>query len=1187
MRYIRRFSIVTTLPAVSILVAVSILAAWPALAQTNHSGDITANQTWYVSGNPHVVTGDVRVFAVAGSCTLTIMPGVFVKFDSATVLQIGTETQKGVLMAVGTSDSTIFFGSNKTEPGPGDWQGILFQTQGNGHVDYAAIQEGGHAPLEANLTVSPGAEPTISNCTIEGSGGYGLVCGDGAGPIVSANTFQNNDLYPVQIYGNEVPLIEESNIFAGKGTNAIKVLGDQISSSAIWPQHNIPYVIAGNLEVSRSTVGDTLTLQPGTVLQFEPEVELRIGAPGSPGFLMANGDTTSIIFAAADTAKAPHWSGLYFSSQGSGLMDSCLVTFGGAGGRMANIFCATASDPVIQSCTVERSLAHGLVCADAALPTIAGNTFQHNGGHAISLFANYVPLIGTDNIYDGNGENAIELKGDNITASVTWPHLDIPYALAGDVSVFNPALGDTLALEPGVTLAFDDDVQLQIGRDGYAGTLLAIGLADSTITFTSSADTAAPGDWADIFCDSLGTAKLHHCLVEYGGGSSHGADIYAASGSILELVHCTVQHSSGDGIACWGSDSVRVTGCLITGNQIGLHCYGSEPVVNYNHIAGNAIYGATNDSDELTVEATGNWWGHPTGPQDTSPGPPSYNPAGEGDRITDYVAYDPWWQSDRPTLLTLDLSDPSPVRADTVMFHLTFSRLMDPAVDPLVTFWPANPLEGNTVMADTGWAADSLTWTGSFVVTDTTGDGPHAITVDQAEDVWGWSMLIDTTHSFFIDTQPPEAIATSPSVSSEDSFMVSWSAVDAVPGSGVAWITVSVSEDDSTWTVWVDSTSADSALYPGQDGYTYFFYAQATDSAGNTETTAAAECTTTVDTTAPALPAMLLPADESVLADSMIVFIWTRVVKADGRIAPLRRVRGGNVRAAKGSPVEYHLQCSVDAAFDSLVINQADLSDSTLTAPLDDGTYFWRVSATDEAAHTSGFPATPFSFQIDTQPPSISATSQWPDTTFLGPFPVSTTVEDASGADPVLLWYRTSLDTVPQADTMMTSGTKGEYEGQIPEQAAVDSVFIEYYIEAYDQAVPPNAATDPPGAPDESVYAFTAYGPVSVPGSSSARLPESFALLQNYPNPFNARTVLGYHIPGWAAPEGSVPVRLDIYNVRGQLVRRLVEAEQAPGIYRVSWDGTDLNGQPASSGLYFCRLQAAGRNMTIKAILLR
>ncbi len=55
--------------------------------------------------------------------------------------------------------------------------------------------------------------------------------------------------------------------------------------------------------------------------------------------------------------------------------------------------------------------------------------------------------------------------------------------------------------------------------------------------------------------------------------------------------------------------------------------------------------------------------------------------------------------------------------------------------------------------------------------------------------------------------------------------------------------------------------------------------------------------------------------------------------------------------------------------------------------------------------------------------------------------------------------------------------------------------------------------------------------------------------LSNYPNPFNPRTRISYTVP--AAEE---PVRLDIYDVAGRLVRVLVNGVQEPGVHQVEWD---------------------------------
>jgi outer membrane protein assembly factor BamB len=76
------------------------------------------------------------------------------------------------------------------------------------------------------------------------------------------------------------------------------------------------------------------------------------------------------------------------------------------------------------------------------------------------------------------------------------------------------------------------------------------------------------------------------------------------------------------------------------------------------------------------------------------------------------------------------------------------------------------------------------------------------------------------------------------------------------------------------------------------------------------------------------------------------------------------------------------------------------------------------------------------------------------------------------------------------------------------------------------------------------------------------KAPVSFALSQNYPNPFNPSTTLQYGIPM------SSRVRLQIYNVLGQVVAELVDGEQAAGWYRVKWNAN------VSTGIYFYRIDA-------------
>jgi hypothetical protein len=105
------------------------------------------------------------------------------------------------------------------------------------------------------------------------------------------------------------------------------------------------------------------------------------------------------------------------------------------------------------------------------------------------------------------------------------------------------------------------------------------------------------------------------------------------------------------------------------------------------------------------------------------------------------------------------------------------------------------------------------------------------------------------------------------------------------------------------------------------------------------------------------------------------------------------------------------------------------------------------------------------------------------------------------------------------------------------------------------------------------------YGPVSA--SPVDALPRAFALSQNYPNPFNPETWIEYRLPETAR------VSINIYNVAGQLVRPLQDADLPAGAYRIRWDGRDRNGQTAASGVYFCQMKTQNFTRTVKMILLK
>ena len=93
--------------------------------------------------------------------------------------------------------------------------------------------------------------------------------------------------------------------------------------------------------------------------------------------------------------------------------------------------------------------------------------------------------------------------------------------------------------------------------------------------------------------------------------------------------------------------------------------------------------------------------------------------------------------------------------------------------------------------------------------------------------------------------------------------------------------------------------------------------------------------------------------------------------------------------------------------------------------------------------------------------------------------------------------------------------------------------------------------------------------------------PTQFRLEQNYPNPFNPTTIIRFTMN---RTEHAV---LNIYNIKGQLVRNLVDDVKLAGAHSVNWDGKDMSRQPVSSGTYLYRLEVNGHSKTGKMVLLK
>jgi hypothetical protein len=468
-----------------------------------------------------------------------------------------------------------------------------------------------------------------------------------------------------------------------------------IASTTTWT--------AGTYDVCASgasvAAGVTLTLDPGVNVTFQNNSTNYFYVYGS---LIAIGTDAQKITFSGDVATPGSWGGIValgtVSANTTLTLTNVVVNDGGINSSYPGAVYADRAVVTINHTTIENSLSNGFDATNLAQYEIHNSNFTGNGLYPLRLNDPSSNLRLTSLTASGNGTNAVYVVGLNMTmhGQVEWNNPGLPYIWDGAVA---NAYGDSLTIDPGITLQFSASGALNIG-----GKLSALGTADQPILMTGLTQT--PGAWIGIYADGgaqQAVVQLDYVTIEYAGQDISGANIELANATLIAH-YSIIRNSAKDGVKIDNNATASILNSQIYGNTAPTY------------------YGIRNGQPARAILATNDYWGDVGGPRSDVLACPS----GLGDKVTAGVLYSP--------IATAPAQTASFPLSNAPVLTLTPRRWFAPADNATRVYFDialhdgnGAPLPGRTIVLNTnlgsalGGTTDALGKTFGYITSNTTG----------------------------------------------------------------------------------------------------------------------------------------------------------------------------------------------------------------------------------------------------------------------------------------------------------------------------------------------------------------------------------------------------------------------------------------------------------------------------------
>lgn len=344
-------------------------------------GTVNADRTLSKACSPYTIKTDIDV---NGNATLTIEPGVTLRFDPEKEISIGYSAA-AKLLAVGTAAEPIVFTSSASTPGAGDWVGMkLWSNTMNGTaLKYVKFDYCG-SNADACL-LGTGAKPnrvTVDHVTFShvGPGSNAIWQKDkDSNFTISSCTFSDipttpKQSYAISVYAPSFVGIDSTNVF-NDGAQ-VELMGGVVAANSTWKNIGTTVAVTNDLSIE-GTATPVLTLAAGSVFKFASGIELSVGY-GDPGSLTIAGTAAApvTLTSLAGTPAAGDWLGVRLWYNATATIKYANISYAGSDKGAIDVVSNTVKLD-IQNSAISSSASYGIriPCNSTATVVNTNNTF--------------------------------------------------------------------------------------------------------------------------------------------------------------------------------------------------------------------------------------------------------------------------------------------------------------------------------------------------------------------------------------------------------------------------------------------------------------------------------------------------------------------------------------------------------------------------------------------------------------------------------------------------------------------------------------------------------------------------------------------------------------------------------------------------------------------------------------------